>query len=156
MPLLRFLLSGRVQKVKMRRYVESAGRHFNVSGFTINTQDGSVYGEAEASDADAHAECASPLDQFETWLRGEWEPRTFTDVKPTPIGAAYPALAEVNTVVIQKSITASPTLPPEFSTFTMVRDDKHARVLEEDRLCPSPLVPTAETRGWPPRDGASL
>ena len=30
---LRFLLAGRVQEVKMRRYVESAARHFNVSGF---------------------------------------------------------------------------------------------------------------------------
>ena len=37
---LRFLLAGRVQEVKMRRYVESAARHFNVSGFTINTMDG--------------------------------------------------------------------------------------------------------------------
>ena len=84
----------------MRRYKESAARHFAVSGFTINTTDGNVYGEARSPDVRASAinlneGVESPIDKFETWLRGEWQPRTFTDVKPTPVGVAYPALASV-------------------------------------------------------------
>ena len=155
---LRFLLAGRVQEVKMRRYVEAAARHFAVSGFTINTKDGYVYGEARTADVRASAinlneGVESPIDKFETWLRGEWQPRTFTDVKPTPVGVAYPALASVTAVVIDRSATATALpLPPEFKTFTMVRDDAEALALEESRLRPAPLVSTADARGWPPRE----
>ena len=154
---LRFLLAGRVQEVKMRRYVESAARHFNVSGFTINTTEGHVYGEARTTDVRASAinlneGVESPIDKFETWLRGEWQPRTFTDVKPTPVGVAYPALASVTAVVIDRSATATALpLPPEFKTFTMVRGDDDALALEESRLHPAPM-PTADARGWPPRE----
>ena len=45
MKYLIFLLEGKVQGVKMRRYVESAGKYFNLGGFVINTQSGAVYGE---------------------------------------------------------------------------------------------------------------
>ena len=154
---LRFLLAGRVQEVKMRRYIESAARHFAVSGFTINTTDGNVYGEARSPDVRASAinlneGVESPIDKFETWLRGEWQPRTFTDVKPTPVGVAYPALASVTAVVIDRSATASALpLPPEFKVFTMVRGDDDALALEE-RLVSAPLVPAADARGWPPRE----
>ena len=34
-----FLLQGKVQGVKMRRYVESAARHFGVGGYVINVDD---------------------------------------------------------------------------------------------------------------------
>ena len=75
-------------------------------------------------------------------------------MKPTPVGVAYPALASVTAVVIDRSATATALpLPPEFKTFTMVRGDAEALALEESRLRPAPLlVPTADARGWPPRE----
>ena len=146
---LRFLLAGRVQAVKMRRYIESAGRHFRVSGFTINTAGGDVYGEAAIAPGDA----ATQLDNFERWLHGEWHPREYTDLKPTPVGTAYPELARVTAVVIDRRADAAAlALPAEFAEFTMVRDDERARILEETRLRPSPLVPSVDARGWPRED----
>ena len=44
---IKFYLTGKVQVVKMRRYIEAAARHCGVEGgFCINTNDGHVYGEA--------------------------------------------------------------------------------------------------------------
>ena len=59
----------------------------------------------------------SPIDKFETWLRGEWQPRTFTDVKPTPVGVAYPALASVTAVVIDRSATPPRCRCRQFKVF---------------------------------------
>ena len=67
-----FLLSGKVQGVKLRRYVEAAGRNFQVGGYVINTDDGNVFGEAWIRD-------------FATWIRGKHTRIVYTNVKPTPL-----------------------------------------------------------------------
>ena len=67
-----FLLSGKVQGVKLRRYVEAAGRSFQVGGYVINTDDGNVFGEAWIRD-------------FATWIRGKHTRIVYTNVKPTPL-----------------------------------------------------------------------
>ena len=87
--ILTFLLEGKVQSVKMRRYIESAGKHFGLGGFVINTQSGAVYGEAwEVTSNDRNGESKSPtsssgLDQFKLWIQGRWEPKVYTNIKPT-------------------------------------------------------------------------
>ena len=89
--ILTFLLEGKVQSVKMRRYIESAGKHFGLGGFVINTQSGAVYGEAwEVTSAgnDSHGEPESSsssngIDQFKLWIQGRWEPKVYTNIKPT-------------------------------------------------------------------------
>ena len=96
MKFLIFLLEGKVQGVKMRRYVESAGKYFNLGGFVINTQSGAVYGEAwevkqeeqqkivkEQQSSNSSSSSSSSLDQFKTWIEGNWEPVVYTNIKPT-------------------------------------------------------------------------
>ena len=122
-----FRLQGKVQKVKMRRYVESAARCCKVRGFVVNTVRGDVYGEAEAYPCD--------LDRFQKWLLGLWSPKTFTNLKPTPIGMAYPELARVDRVEItRETIETSSRLPsPSCDTFEMIRDSAAASNLETSR-----------------------
>jgi acylphosphatase len=63
MAALRFLLSGEVQGVKMRRYIEAAATFFHISGgFVINTSSGDVYGECSGS--------SEALNSFTLWLQG--------------------------------------------------------------------------------------
>jgi hypothetical protein len=93
-----FLLSGHVQGVKMRRNIESAANFFRVQGYVINLDDGKVFGEAWLLDTTTSnnnntndmTTKTTPLDQFRTWIRGEWPERILTNVKPTPVGTAYP------------------------------------------------------------------
>lgn len=171
-----FLLRGRVQKVKMRRYVESAARHFGVGGYVINTENendngngggGDVFGEAwlvtnHADDAGGNADddadaddcsqkSSSLLDDFTRWIRGEWEPAVFTNVKPTPIGTAYPEKAVVDKCVLllhwkqeggaRNNIWKDPRIqqqqPQQQATmkelFVMVRDDQEAALIALER-----------------------
>lgn len=148
-----FLLDGRaVQKVKLRRYIESCGRYFkNVGGYVVNTPSGEVFGEAwtelsntfygkeentntqkNISDDEANL----GLDGFRTWICGQYEPLVLTNVKPTPIGTAYPALAQVDRYALLEGIDdtfdADQFLHP-FQSFTMVRDNKDAASLLEKR-----------------------
>ena len=94
MKFLIFLLEGKVQGVKMRRYVESSGKYFNLGGFVINTQSGAVYGEAweveqekqqqvEKEQQSSSSSSSSTLEQFKTWIEGKWEPIVYTNIKPT-------------------------------------------------------------------------
>jgi len=135
-----FLLSGKVQKVKMRRYVESAGRYFGLGGFVINTKKGDVYGEVwnyyrdhwdhpndegngntkgtkEDNEQDvttrSRSISSSGLSKFRTWIRGEWNPKIYSNIKPTPIGTAYPKLARVDRCAITTTtkITTTSTFP---------------------------------------------
>jgi len=158
---LRFVLSGKVQGVKMRRYVEAAARHFGVRGFTINTAGGDVYGEAAGGEAGA-------VDSFAGWLRGEWEPKEYHAIKPTPVGTAYPLKARVLRAEVE--VRAAPSdlgdtrepapgvalLPPAFQEgeFQMVRDDAEAALLEP-RLVGAPLSLPGPGPGWaaPPPTG---
>ena len=89
MKFLIFLLEGKVQGVKMRRYVESAGKYFNLGGFVINTQSGAVYGEAwevqqdDPQQEEQQSSASSKLEQFKKWIEGKWEPKVYTNIKPT-------------------------------------------------------------------------
>lgn len=126
-----FLLKGKVQNVKMRRYIESAGRHCGVSGYCVNTNDGLVFGEAWVCDDDR----VSSLRNFQTWIQGQWEPTVFTNIKPTPVGTAYPELAVVEQCCV---MTVTPCALgvdhfQQFSDFTMVRDDQESAVLQWER-----------------------
>lgn len=153
---LAFLLSGQVQGVKMRRYVESAARHFGLAGYVINmVETGDVLGEAWVVATDTVASMTrtdepeqkeypvpTPLEQFHQWIRGQWEPREYHNLKPTPIGTAYPANARVSrcaTLLLQT--TASTTdekhlqkWRKQFATFTMIREDAEADQIASERI----------------------
>ena len=124
---LSFRLNGKVQKVKMRRYVESAALDCDVKGFVVNTIGGDVYGEAEA--------ITPRLDRFQKWLEGRWTPRVFTNLKPTPVGMAYPELARVDRVeFVRETIDSSRLLEAQgTSCFMMIRDSEAAAEIEKSR-----------------------
>ena len=101
--ILSFLFRGQVQGVKFRRYVEAAGKYFDVGGYVINLEEeesgdgGDVFGEAWVHvgvDGDVDGRCRN-LNDFENWIWGEHRPAEYTNMKPTPVGPAYPALAKV-------------------------------------------------------------
>lgn len=179
---LSFLLKGKVQGVKMRRYVESAGRHFGVGGYVINIDDGdphdpgAVFGQAwvvaaveeEPGTTDSDMpEQTSRLDAFERWIRGEWKPQVYTNIKPTPIGTAYPEKAQVEGFAVWKS-QREPLhhLTEEFNEFTMVRGDDHAMIISQETAQIRRTLSSAMASGsdeldysetivigsWPPRD----
>lgn len=150
---LAFLLAGEVQGVKMRRYVESAARYFGLAGYVINTQSGDVFGEAwerqhsvqvSLEDRDpCNIDKEQKLDQFMRWVRGEWEPKVYHNIKPTPIGTAYPEKARVHrcaTLYYSKedmepvSKNNNLNLIERFDMFTMVRDDKEAEALASELI----------------------
>lgn len=128
MQVLCFLLQGHVQKVKMRRYVESAGRHLQVQGYVINTKDGDVFGEAWSLENNTES-----LDAFQTWIRGDWPSPVYTDVKPTPLGTAYPSKATVDRCITSLMDDRDNGLINRFPKFTMVRDDEEASELLSER-----------------------
>lgn len=132
----------------MRRYVESAGRHFGVGGYVINTNDGDVFGEAwrasrdnqqqpPPSSSSSSSPSSSPLQDFTKWIRGEWQPAVFTNVKPTPIGTAYPEKAVVEKCIVWGEVDRRPMVWNDRSTndddFVMVRDDQEAAMLAAER-----------------------
>jgi acylphosphatase len=120
-----FLLEGKVQGVKLRRYVEAAGRHFGVGGYVINTEDGAVWGEAWGSDG---------IQDFATWIRGEHTPIVYTNIKPTPVGTAYPEKARVERLVVRRhEDEVDEKYYEQFSQFTMVRDDHEADLILKER-----------------------
>ena len=134
-----FLLSGKVQGVKLRRYVEAAGRNFQVGGYVINTDDGNVFGEAWMStEGRQHngkliSHWSQNLRDFATWIRGEHTPIVYTNVKPTPIGTAYPDLARVDAYCVDNNERNNEWLDvkhyDKLKQFTMVRDDQEAAML---------------------------
>lgn len=131
-----FLLKGKVQGVKMRRYVESAARHFGVGGYVINIDDendtdsGAVFGEAWVCDD----HLIPQLKGFATWIRGEWVPAVYTNIKPTPVGTAYPEKATVEQYAVQTyHENVAMDHFDRFSQFTMVRSDQEAAMLSWDR-----------------------
>lgn len=128
-----FLLRGHVQGVKMRRYVESAARHWGLGGYVINDVDGSVVGEAFSLPTIENDDDSSRIDAFHTWIRGEWEPKEFTNIKPTPVGTAYPALAGVELVCTDRRVDMPAKLLEQYSQFTMIRDDKRAEAIAIER-----------------------
>jgi len=145
--ILAFLLAGKVQGVKMRRYVESAARHFGLAGYVINiTETGDVFGQAweRQGSVDEHEqEQNQPLDQFRTWVRGEWEPKVFHNIKPTPIGTAYPEKAGVHRCATlyydwnedrERNVVNNDNWMERFDTFTMVRDDQEAETLASGQI----------------------
>ena len=121
-----FLLKGKVQGVKLRRYVEAAGRHYGVGGYVINTEDGDVWGEAFAVEDDK-------LHGFATWIRGEVTPAVYTNIKPTPIGTAYPEKAQVDQFAVRRYLDTDHPYFRRFAQFTMVRDDEEAAALLQER-----------------------
>lgn len=161
---LAFLLMGKVQGVKMRRYVESAARHFGVSGYVINTAAGHVFGKAwEQQQQQQKEQCnitgiddnpeggqlqrqqdeQQQLDQFVTWVRGQWKPAVYHNIKPTPIGTAYPEKARVHQCVTtttilfyldQDIIVLNDDEQERFATFTMIRDDNEAAKLASQQI----------------------
>lgn len=147
-----FLLKGKVQAVKMRRYVESAARHFGLGGYVINihfggNDDGAVFGEAWVCDDHLNHQ----LKSFITWIRGEWEPAIYTNIKPTPVGTAYPELARVDQVaVLSRYDNISMKNFHKYSRFTMVRDDQEEAVLSWERRETRNRLSTALVNG----DGA--
>jgi hypothetical protein len=145
---LSFLLTGHVQGVKMRRYVESAGQHFGVGGYVINIDEddahdpGAVFGQAweavvvNEQQQKQQQEMTSRLELFEQWIKGEWTPREYTNVKPTPIGTAYPEKAHVEGYAVMVSSAPQPPQQnddanEEFVQFTMVRGDEDASRISE-------------------------
>jgi hypothetical protein len=137
-----FLLSGHVQGVKMRRYIESAANFFGVQGYVINLDDGMVFGEAWLMDTTTSnnnntndTTTITPLDQFRTWIRGEWPERVLTNVKPTPVGTAYPAKARVETfrgrwiTLIREDETWLTEQPLCDGSFVMIRGSAEAETL---------------------------
>jgi len=126
---VRFRLVGRVQGVKMRRYIEATGRYFGVAGYCINTSDGNVFGEAHGA--------PEKMALFVAWLKGFLR-QDFTDLKPTPVGCAYPLKARVDIANIEELSPWEAALIPlaKVSEFTMVRDEDAAAALEIDRYEP--------------------
>jgi Acylphosphatase len=150
--ILSFLLKGKVQGVKMRRYIESAGQHFGVAGYVINIDEndsddpGAVFGQAwlvergetadscrsSSSDNCKLQEVTADLESFETWIRGDWIPRSYTNIKPTPIGTAYPEKAYVEHYAVSKGDGGQPqNFKGKFNQFTMVREDEYALVISK-------------------------
>ena len=130
----------------MRRYVESAGQHFGVGGYVINIDEddahdpGAVFGQAweavEVKEQEQQQEMTSRLELFERWIKGEWTPREYTNVKPTPIGTAYPEKAHVEGYAVMVSSAPQPPqqnddAKEEFLQFTMVRGDEDASRISE-------------------------
>lgn len=125
-----FLLEGKVQGVKLRRYVEAAGRHFGVGGYVINTEAGAVWGEAWVDTVAGN----DRIEGFATWIRGEQTPIMYTNIKPTPSGTAYPEKAQVERrAVLRHHDDIKENYSQNFSQFTMVRDDQEAALLLEER-----------------------
>lgn len=130
-----FLLKGKVQGVKMRRYVESAGRHFGVGGYCININhgedEGAVFGEAWVRDQNM----ITPLKNFTTWVSGQWKPAIYTNVKPVPVGTAYPEKANVQQMAVKPHQIAHipPSMLQKYSQFTMIRDEQEATTLSCNR-----------------------
>ena len=131
-----FLLKGKVQAVKMRRYVESAARHFGIGGYVINIEEsdnddsGAVFGEAWVCDDHLNHQ----LKDFATWIRGEWVPAVYTNIKPTPIGTAYPEKANVQQYAVQThDDNVAIDHFHKFAQFTMVRSDQEAAMLSWER-----------------------
>lgn len=139
----------------MRRYIESAARFFRLRGFVVNLTDGAVFGETWTN----HDERS--LHQFRTWIRGEWPEVILTNVKPTPIGTAYPAKARVESchgvwgIRSDEEATLLHRKLPE--TFVMVRGDEEATVLISARTSVIQLLrgrstdsaDHIETTAWP-------
>lgn len=166
---LAFMLMGKVQGVKMRRYVESAARHFGLSGYVINTSKGHVFGEAwerrqqqctssttTENDDDDDDNGQEHLDQFLTWIRGQWQPAVYHNIKPTPIGTAYPEKARVHrcaTVFLEQQQQQEEE-NALFDVFAMVRNDEQAEKLALRRLeiqmrLESDRDASVETCAWP-------
>ena len=140
---LAFLLSGQVQGVKMRRYVESAARYFGLNGYVINiVETGDVFGEAwvpanwSAAVAEPQPHRAPQLEQFHKWVRGQLEPRLYNNIKPTPIGTAYPAKALVSRCVTLplQGTDINHRVMDRFETFTMVRCHEEAEFIAAERI----------------------
>lgn len=144
MILLSFLLKGKVQGVKMRRYIESAGRYFGVSGFVINidenddTDPGAVFGQAwvsEVGDKEDNSDISKErLDSFQRWIQGGWVPKVFTNIKPTPIGTAYPEKARVEQFSLSRDEREAHACMVNFQIFEMVRDDELAMLICEETI----------------------
>ena len=148
MKLVSFLLKGHVQGVKMRRYVESAGQYFGLGGYVINIDEGdphdpgAVFGQAWGvidviEVAEESPETESRFDSFVRWIQGEWTPCVYTNIKPTPIGTAYPEKAHVEGYALMVSSLTHPEPKDkydpkeEFNQFTMVRGDEDASRISE-------------------------
>eukprot|EP00941_MAST-03F_sp_MAST-3F-sp1_P001716 g1716.t1 len=118
-----FELYGRVQGVKMRRYIEAAARFLNIKGgFCCNTVEKTVYGEAYGQSSD--------VTNFIKWLEGKWLPRVETNIKPTPEGTAYPKHAEIKRVCVRNILFEEKDVT-EGSRFSMVRDENESKHLVE-------------------------
>ena len=123
-----FVFRGKVQGVKLRRYVEAAGKYFGVGGYVINLESGDVFGEAWVEDGHQNHRLLS----FERWIRGEHSPTVFTNIKPTPVGSAYPELARVEKYVIARDASVGGWDRDQcdrfahFARFAMVRDNDEA------------------------------
>ena len=138
---IRFLLQGEVQGVKMRRYVEAAARYFQVAGFCINTTCGDVFGEAIGP--------VAKMTKFECWLRGEWR-AVYTDLKPTPVGTAYPSRARVDRVVVFRITKVLPLPFSPTAQFAMVRDTQEAVKLEKSNFQSTKWKDgQVQADGWP-------
>jgi hypothetical protein len=171
-----FLLSGHVQGVKMRRYIESAANFFRVQGYVINLDDGNVFGEAWLLDTTTSnnnntndTTTTTPLDQFRTWIRGEPPERILTNVKPTPVGTAYPAKARVESfrgrwgTFARADETWLTERPLCDGSFVMIRGSTEAETLiarrtmvidalRESLDVSSATTATIETSTWWPTD----
>lgn len=106
------------------------------------------YEEGDVDGCDASLSLSSSsLDSFEVWIKGEWIPRTYTNIKPTPIGTAYPEKANVESYAIMTTTTTTTTtgtvqqeqqqnyhhhMRSDFKQFTMVRGDEPAKILSEE------------------------
>lgn len=140
-----FVVRGKVQGVKFRRYVEAAGRHFGVGGYVINLDSGDVFGEAWVEDG--HQKHL--LNYFETWIRGEHAPAVFTNIKPTPIGPDYPELARVEKYAIARDVSVGAwdqEYGDTFARFAMVRDnDEAAKIAKIRKQMQDSLIGALET-----------
>ena len=169
-----FLLEGKaVQGVKLRRYIEAAGRWAGSDGgYCINTDDGGVFGEAwtkisnknDDDDDEDHHDTSSfdSFNKFLTWIKGQHIPKEYTNIKPTPVGPAYPLKAQVDdyAVLLKKVVhdikddeskTAEGGVPAvqyyeTFNQFTMVRDDEEASKIASSRKDIYELLKTTITK----------
>ena len=96
-----------------------------MGGFVVNTPQGHVYGECCCFTQDTD-EGQESLRGFLRWLSGKWNPVVLTNIKPTPVGTAYPVHAIVDSVVIRPAADRYKVdIPGEYlKTFTMVRDEE--------------------------------
>jgi len=119
-------------------------------------------GKPPSADSPPSSSSRRPLDDFSTWLEGKWEPKVYTNIKPTPIGTAYPIKARVDRVKVlwlesegiienhdgpaRPAVTAkssasnrnnaignAKSMRERFAAFTMVRDDDEAEALARER-----------------------